>query len=249
MSTDGEFERKAIAARARAYLLGGRVYNGVPDDAALERNAQGLVKPYAVLHWGAIYASPSQRSIMGEQDQPHVMPFSVALYAPNADAAQASAAAVRELFIGWIPSPGSEEIVVPGGLAFRDRDATAGPTLAVEVVPFETVINVGSNDGLTPGPGSDPGTGGTEIATIEQMIHDALLAYTPTPPGGEAGPAEVHAFPNPVGQWSMVHGLGRPPSVATYSLSGERLITDEVVTANQVVVTWAQGQSGFAVLT
>ena len=182
MSFDGDFERLAILARARAYLLGGRVHNGVPDDTDLERNEQGLVKPYAVLHWGAIYASPDDRTIMGEEEQPHVMPFSIACYAPSAQAAQASAGAARSLFVGWQPSPGSEEIVVPSGLSFRDRDSTAGPTLSVEVVALETVINVGDNGGFAPSPGT-LAPGGAPLSDVTTIVNTAIADHVndPTP--------------------------------------------------------------------
>lgn len=180
MSTDGAFERAGILARGRQYLLGGRFHDSLPDDVHLERSANGRPKPYAVLHFGTIYAQSGDRSIMGEEDQPHVMPFSVACYAQNAEAARDTAGAVRDLFIGWTPSPGSEPIAAPGGSSYRDRDSSGAPTLFVESVAFETVINVGSNEGFVPSAGT-MAPGGAPLATVENLIAAALATHIADP--------------------------------------------------------------------
>lgn len=238
MSTDGTFERASILLRGQQFLLGGRFHDSVPDDARLERSPSGLPKPYAVLHVGTIYAQPDDRTIMGEEDQPHVMPFSVAIYAPTAEVARSAAGSVRETFIGWTPSPGSEPVTAPGGSAYRDRDAAGTPTLFVEVVGLETVINVGDNDGSVPTPGSAPG--GSPIATIEDIVRGLL--------GDAVAPPVRYDFPNPVGLWPMVHAFGRIPSFRAYSLTGERLLAGEVATDALVTVEWGQPQAGFAIL-
>lgn len=239
MSTDGGFERASIEARGAAFLLGGRFYPSVPDEAVLERFASGAIKPYAVVHYGIIYASPDSRSMMGEEDQPHVMPFSVECIAADAESARAAAGAVRALYVGWEPSPGSESIVAPGGTSYRDRDSGGAPTRYREVVALETVINVGSNEGYVPTPGGAPG--GAAIDTIESIVQAYVLSLSKT--------FERHNFMNPVGQWSGVHALGRIPSVALYSLTGELLVSDVTVTETTYLVTWANPTAGFVILT
>lgn len=238
MSTDGRFELESIRMRGVEFLVGGRFYTAVPDDQRLERAPSGLPKPYAVLHLGTIYAQTDDRTIMGEEDQPHVMPFSVACYATSADAARSIAGSVRDLFIGWTPSPGSEPITAPGASSYRDRDAAGTPTLFVEVVGLETVINVGSNDGSVPTPGSAPG--GSPIDTIAQIVAGLL---------GEAVAQPVrYDFPTPVAEWPMPHSFGRIPAFRAYALDGTRMLAGEVATLTDVNVSWAQPQAGFAIL-
>lgn len=239
MSTDGGFERASIEARGAAFLLGGRFYPSVPDEAVLERFASGAIKPYAVVHYGIIYASPDSRSMMGEEDQPHVMPFSVECIAADAEAARAAAGAVRALYVGWEPSPGSESIVAPGGTSFRDRDSGGAPTRYREVVALETVINVGSNEGYVPTPGGAPG--GAALDTIESIVQAYVASLSKT--------FERHDFPNPVGSWPMEHALGRIPSVTLYGRDGRLLLTDVDATEATALATWGSPTAGFAILT
>jgi hypothetical protein len=180
VSTDPTFERKSILARARAYLLGGRVFDSIPDDQAVPRNEQGAVKPYAVIHYGTVYRLGTSRSLVGEEEQPHVLPITIQCYAAHIEAARTSAGAVRDLFVGWHASPGSDEITSPGGTAYRDRDAAGTPTLYVEAVALECVFNLGSNDGFVPSPGTiEPG--GAPLADVQQIVDEALGEHIDDP--------------------------------------------------------------------
>lgn len=239
MTTDPTFERTAIRLRAQAFLLGGRVYDSIPDDFALERSENG-VKPYAVIHYGTVFRLGTSRSLVGEEEQPQVLPVTITCYARSQEAARASAGAVRDLFVGWSPSPGSSEMEAPSGTAYRDRDSAGTPTLFAEAVSLETVFNLGSNDGYVPGPGSIDG-GGVPIDTIQSIVQDFLasahVAY------------ERHDFPIPTGQWSITHSLGRVPTVTTYDMSGNRILSDYEASDTLVIVTWAVPQAGFVILT
>jgi hypothetical protein len=239
MSTTGDFERAAIVDRAKQLLVGGRVYTAVPDDAQVTKSPNGTVLPYLVIDFGNAYAIDGDRSLMGEADQPHLLPLRVEAWAATGDVAEKVAGAVREQFIGWHASPSSSEISSASGGGFSTRSSNAAPSRAVETVALELTFNLGSNDGYAVNPGSP--NGGTEIETIRDIVLEIL--------GEETKSFERHDFPNPVGQWSMVHAFGRIPSVATYSLTGERLLSDVNATTSTVLVTWANPTAGFVILT
>jgi hypothetical protein len=243
MSTDPTFERTSILLRAQEYLLGGRVYSSIPDDQRLERGPTGRVRPYAVVHYGTVYRLGTSRSLVGEEEQPHVLPITIQCYAPNIEAAQASAGAVRDLFVGWQASPGSDEITSPGGTAYRDRDSAGTPTLYIEAVSLECVFNLGSNDGAVPTPGGAPGF--ETIDTIETLAAAAVAKAL-----AEQQVTQIrYDFPVPVGSWPIHHALGHVPSVRTYDLMGVRLFTDEESDEQNTLLTWANPTAGFAILT
>lgn len=242
MSVDGDFERESITLRLKQ-LVGGRVYPGVPDDTQLERNSAGAIKPFISVSFDTPYATGNDRSLDGEQEQPHFLPLTVECWGGSDLVAQAVAGEARKLLIGWIASPSSSEIrATPGGGRFSNRSAGAAPTRFVEVQAFETTINLGSNDGAIPTPGGAPGFESVDtIATIAAAAVAKALA--------EQQITQLRFdFPNPVGEWPIHHALGHIPSVRTYSLAGIRLYTDEESDEQNALLKWADPTAGYAIV-
>lgn len=198
MSVDGAFERESITQRLKL-LVGGRVYPGVPDDLQLERNDAGTIRPFISISFDTPYATGVDRSLDGEEDQPHFLPLTVECWAPADPVAHAVADEARRLLVGWNPSPGASELrATPGGGRFSNRSAGAAPTRFVEVQAFETTINLGDiPDGTVVDPGSPDG--GSSIVTVQELIDRALQQHIddPTPhPAYDNMPSLVLLFEN-----------------------------------------------------
>lgn len=197
MSTDGAFERAAIVDRAKTLLVGGRVYQQIPDETQVAKSANGTVLPYLVIDFGNAYAVDGDRSLMGEADQPHLLPFRIEAWGPTGEIAENVAGAVREQFVGWHASPSSSEITAASGGGFSTRSSNAAPSRAVETVSLELLFNLGSNDGFVPDGGS--ANGGTTIVSIEERIRAALQEHIddPTPhPAYDNMPSLVLLYEN-----------------------------------------------------
>ena len=193
----GGLEQKAVLERAKTYLVGGRVFDYLPDEYELARDDSGQVRPYVVIHFGTVRALPTDRSLEGEEEQPHLMPFTVECWASTYEAARAVAGAVRQTFVGWAPTSSGGEITSPGGQSFRDRDSSGLPTRYLEAVALETIINAGSNDGEVIDPAGPVGT--VPAQTILELVQAQITLHRndPTPhPAYDDGPDLVVLFEN-----------------------------------------------------
>lgn len=144
MSVDATAEQDAILARAKAGLVGGRVYDSLPDETELERDPDSQqVLPYIVITFGALYPSPQDRTIEGAEQQPQIMPIVFECWAAIRRTAGQTAGAVRTSFLGWAPDPSNaSEIDLRGGGYFQSRDANGRPTRYMESVTGSCLLNM-----------------------------------------------------------------------------------------------------------
>lgn len=142
MSFDGKAERAATKIRLLV-LVGGRIHDFVPEESQLDVDADGLVLPYIVLSFGAFYPSASDRTIMGEEQQPQVMPTIVECWGPDANSVRNTAGEVRSLLVGWAPdSANATPFELRGGGWFPGRQDSSGrPTRSMESVSLATTLN------------------------------------------------------------------------------------------------------------
>jgi len=144
MSFDGMAEKAAIEARLSTLLLGVRVHTEIPEESKLETYPEtGLVKPYILLSFGSFYPSADDRSMMGEEQQPQVMPVIIECWASDAGSAQKTAGAVRTIMLGWPPDPNNATALeFRGGGWFPGRaNASGRPSRSMESVNFVTTLN------------------------------------------------------------------------------------------------------------
>lgn len=144
MSFDALAEQQATIDRLKP-LCGGRVYDGaIPEEARLEMADQQVIRPYIIVSFGAVFASQADRSIMDEDQQPHILPAVIECWASTVSEVRVTAGAVRRKLIGW--SPGDENAssyrAVGGGFFPSRADSTGRPSRSMEMVSAQTVINM-----------------------------------------------------------------------------------------------------------
>lgn len=151
MTWDGGFyEQEQVLARAQKYLVGGRVYDSLPEEMALELDDDRKIKPYVVLTFGPVIPTGIDGTLGGgEADQPHVMSAVFECYASAQVSARATAAAVRRTFVGWAPSQNADQMRARGG-AFRTRVSGGLTSRYLQTVNFEAEINLGDVADPTP---------------------------------------------------------------------------------------------------
>lgn len=150
--TDLEFEQDRILDRAKKYLVGGRVYDWVPDEFALPRDAGGTVRPYLVVTFPPLVAAGRDRSLGGEEDQPQVMTVVVSCWGGSGRVVRQVAGAVRKTFVGWAPSTTSQPMSSGPAGGFQSRTGSAAGTLYLETATFTTTINLGGEPGAPEDP-------------------------------------------------------------------------------------------------
>lgn len=143
----GLFEQDRLIARAKKYLVGGRVLDWVPDDYALPTDANGAIRPYLVVNFPPLLPQARDRSLGGEEEQPQVMTVVVNCFAASGDTARQVAAAVRKTFIGWSPSTTASEITTGPGGAFAARTGSPAGSRYLETVALVATINLGPEPG------------------------------------------------------------------------------------------------------
>jgi hypothetical protein len=147
MSTSGVAEQEATLAYAQAQLLSGRIYDDIPDEAALARDESSPtlpILPYGVLTFDAPFETELDRTLTGPEDQPLIMPVLFEFWAPTRKQAREAAGACRTTFIGWSPSAtNATAYQAYRGVGFRNnRDSTGRPTRFVELVALATILNM-----------------------------------------------------------------------------------------------------------
>lgn len=145
MSFDGVAEVEATIARLKANLVGGRVYDGLPDDQQLARDPLTKeVLPYIVVVATTPVGMKTERRLsVGEQDQPFVLPITAVAYAQTASAARNTAAAIQRWTVGWQPGgDNSTAFESPGGYSHTRMDAQKKPTRFEQGVDLLCTINM-----------------------------------------------------------------------------------------------------------
>lgn len=145
MSLDAYSEQQAILARSASdvALAAGRAYDFIPEEQVLAKDALGIkVLPYLVLHFGGLIPLAGDRSIEGEEQQPHTMPVQWECWASSSSEARQMAGQVRTAFTGWAPnSDNASEIRLSGGTRFDNRDRSGRPSRWCEIVTGELDLN------------------------------------------------------------------------------------------------------------
>jgi hypothetical protein len=139
---DPTADEDAIEARTKQ-LCGGRVFvDVVPEESKLETDPDtGLVLPYIILTFGSIFPKATDRSIAGEDQQPHILPMVFECWATTGRAARRTANALLPLFVGWEPSDNASELYLAGGRSFESRDNAGRPTRAMQSVTAQIEFN------------------------------------------------------------------------------------------------------------
>lgn len=141
---DGTAERAAIVARLKANLVGGRVYDDLPDATELPRDASGELLPYIFVGFTSPSPDNTGRTVAGTAgEQPHVMGISVECWAPRQGSAGAVAGAVRRVLVGWRPNEQSGEVELTGGGQFTARSTRSLPSRTMEQVRGQVGFNLG----------------------------------------------------------------------------------------------------------
>jgi hypothetical protein len=103
------------------------------------------LEPFGVITWGTPYPTYRDRSMMGEESQPYIVPMHVQAIAATVGEKNALAGAVRRLLLGWPPHPDNASgFTFRGGGEFNNRIQNLRPTRFIELVNFETTVNLSS---------------------------------------------------------------------------------------------------------
>lgn len=146
---DGNPERDALIARLKGALVGGRVYDDLPDATNLEKGPNGEILPYIFTAFSSPSPESGSRTVSStELEQPYWMGFSVECWAPTMNAARRTAGAVRRILPGWAPSESSAPIELLGGGQFTSRTTNVMPTRAMEQVRGRFLFNLGVSLGV-----------------------------------------------------------------------------------------------------
>jgi len=150
VSTDGSAEAEYILSKSGlGSLLGGRVWEDeVPSDVKLPV-VRDEVLPYAIIHFGTpITETPgrgSGRSLAAsENQQPHVLPMTVFIYATRSASLRAAFSSVWGKLIGMRPSPtgNAGEISSTGGTRMTEKDDKGAIKRLVRVIYAQVRIGL-----------------------------------------------------------------------------------------------------------
>lgn len=146
MSADGVAEQRAILARLGT-LVGGRIFDGIPDDEELPTATFGEIKPYIVVIFGSDVPTGADRSLMEEDVQPLIQPLTVECWGGNADICRTTAGAVKGLIRGWKPDElNASSIRTSGGGDFRQKSSAGKPSRFMRAVNGEYTYNLSTPD-------------------------------------------------------------------------------------------------------
>ncbi len=145
VQTDGTTEQAWIKAQLTP-LCGGRVWETiVPDAELLEIQQDAKIQPYIVMNFAEPFSSQRERGIAQEEDQqPHIMSSSVAVYGSNMNDVQAVMKEVRKRLVGKAPSSGSTTLRATGGFSYPGRDTGSTPTRVSKTLYLRNTIGVAS---------------------------------------------------------------------------------------------------------
>jgi hypothetical protein len=148
MSTDGTEEADFIlGGQCLGSLMGGRVWEDAVPQGTVLRVEGDEVLPYAVVHFGTpITERPGRGSsrtlTASENEQPHVMPITVMIYATRSASLRRAFKGVWDRLIGKKPSAGSGEVRSLGGTRITERDSSGAIVRLVRVIYAEVPIGL-----------------------------------------------------------------------------------------------------------
>lgn len=129
-------------------LCGGRVWEeALPDDvqSAVDDDTLAL-RPLLLITWGTPYPTYRDRSIMGEEMQPYLVPMHVQAFAATVNEKNETAGAVRDDLLGWSPDEdNASPFTFRGGGEFNNRQSSVRPTRFIELINFETMVNLSAS--------------------------------------------------------------------------------------------------------
>lgn len=141
MSADGYPEQELLLTRLEV-LCGGQIYDSVPEETELARDADGLVLPYIVVSFGDVMPLYGDRSIEGEEAQPHSMVVVMECWGSIQKMVRATAGAVRTRTLGWEANDNAGQMSLGRGGRFTQTDAEGRPTRYMQSVTAEMPINM-----------------------------------------------------------------------------------------------------------
>lgn len=146
MAYDGQAEAAAILAKLSP-LVGGRVYEGVPDDVAIEVYPDSSIKPFLVISFGEPFLKGSDRRMgVDDTEQVHIFPFDVTAAANSAGNARNLMATVNKLTLAWNPNPPNSGPVKPiAGYKYTTLDSQSKPSRWNRVRYMECDINLSTD--------------------------------------------------------------------------------------------------------
>ena len=138
----------SIEAYVKAEFPGYEVFdNDVVDDDYIIKLG-GKVKPYIVLNWGGLNASPTNGSFMGARHDEYYSTVDVSVVAPNSRQARNALIVILDRLIGWKPVD-STPLIPAGGMdviGIPDYDGKPNVYLASQRLRY----NVNTTDVGTP---------------------------------------------------------------------------------------------------
>ena len=172
MSLTGQIEAAEILARL-VPLCGGRVYEGLPDDAATPLNADSTVKPFIAVSFGEPIPTARGRGLgVTEGGQPHVFPIMVTSVAASEGGVRAIAAEVNRLLIGWTPAgANASELRGRGGHKFSTIATETKPSRRYRIRNLETTINLVLGKEIAP----------TDVIYVDESTDPALATHISDP--------------------------------------------------------------------
>lgn len=147
MGLDASADEDAILARLRSHLWSGRIHDEVPDEEKLDLDpVTGLVLPYGILTFGTLFPLSRDRSIVGEDKQPHTLPFVLEMWGATKNDSRAGAYGAIRCLTGFRPSENASEIVLTGGGGgFKNFDQ-GRPIRFMRPVSGSCVVNMATSD-------------------------------------------------------------------------------------------------------
>ena len=141
MNYDGQAEVEAILARFKV-LAGGRVYETVPDDLQELTDPMGRVKPHVILHFGEPILDKTDRTMVGDGEQPFILPVSAQYVASSEADLRALSSAGLSLIIDWAPTANSGTMQPTGAQSFPTMDSSNRVTRYNRIAHYPVTINL-----------------------------------------------------------------------------------------------------------
>jgi hypothetical protein len=142
VSDDGLREVELLMQDLKANFVSGRVSEGILDAQKIEKDANGMARPYLEVMIQEPYGSQTDRTLDGEKAQPMIQPFTIRVWAVDPETCRLLAAAVRSHIRGLQYTDNMTEILVRGGGSFEPKDSDSVPSLWARLITAETTINM-----------------------------------------------------------------------------------------------------------
>lgn len=123
---DNVAENAALLAKFSG-IAGGRVYEMVPAEDAIPKNADGSIKPFVVVQVGSPIASANDRTIMGERQQPQRIAATIVAIAATVDEAKPLRATIINTLLDNRLTTNASPMKLNGGYTLPRLDANNKP--------------------------------------------------------------------------------------------------------------------------